>query len=81
MPAGSRYENPDPAEFTPAEVSGSLVVRQLLEAQKFTGELAQRIGLAVEHALGASRSGPPYLTAAPAPTLEGARSGPAAQEF
>lgn len=66
---GGVYPNPDPAEFTAAEVSATLAVRQLLEAQRFTPELAARISVAVEHGLGPTRSGPPYLAAAPAPTL------------
>ena len=67
---GTVYENPDPVEFSASEASASLVVRQLLEAQKFTGELAQRVSVAIEHGLGPTRSGPPYLQAAPAPTFE-----------
>lgn len=67
---GTIYPNPDPVEFSPSEASATLAIRQLLEAQKFTGELAQRVSVAVEHALGPTRSGPPYLVAAPAPTLE-----------
>lgn len=67
---GSVYENPDPVEFSAAEATASLAVRQLLEAQKFTGELAQRVSVAIEHGLGPTRSGPPYLLAAPPPTFE-----------
>ncbi len=66
---GSVYANPDPSEFTLAEAAASLAVRQLLEAQRFTPELANRVTVAIEHGLGPTRSGPPYLAAAPAPIL------------
>lgn len=68
--AGSVYENPDPVEFSTLEASTTLAVREILEAHKFTGELAQRVSVGLEHALGPTRSGPPYLAAAPAPTLD-----------
>ncbi len=67
--SGAAFENPDPTEFTPAEASTTLVLRELLEAQKFGGELAHRVSVAVEHALGPSRTGPPYLVMPPAPLL------------
>jgi hypothetical protein len=66
---GGVYPNPDPTEFTVAEASATLAVRQLLEAQRFTPELAARVSVGIEHGLGPTRSGPPYLASAPAPIL------------
>jgi len=66
---GGVYPNPDPTEFTVAEASASLAVRGLIDAQRFTPELAARASVAIEHGLGPTRSGPPYVASAPAPIL------------
>ncbi len=69
--AAGVYENPDPAEFTVPELAGVLAVRQLLEASKLTGEHLRRVVVGVEHALGPSKAGPPYLVAAPRLSIDG----------
>lgn len=63
--AAGVYDNPDPTEFTVPELAGVLAVRQLLEASKVTAEHVRRTYVAIEHALGPAKTGPPYLAAAP----------------
>jgi len=68
--AGHAYPNPDPAEFTVDELSGVMAIEQLVEASKLTPMLARRVAAGVEKALGAHRSGPPYLVGASPPLPE-----------
>ena len=67
--AGRAYGNPDPTEFTAAEAAATLAVKQLADSRRFSPELAQRVSAGVEFALGAGRTGPPYLPAPPTPAF------------
>jgi hypothetical protein len=69
--AAGAYENPDPSEFTVPELAGVLAVRQLLEATKLTGEHLRRLAVAIEHSLGPTKTGPPYIVAPPKLSPEG----------
>ena len=67
---GAAWPNPEPAEFTDAEATATHAVRHLLDCAEISDLVLRRFIVALEHGVGPSLSGPPYLPGAPTPTLE-----------
>jgi len=67
---GAAWPNPDPAEFTDAEATATHAARHILDCAEVSERVLRRFIVALEHRIGPSLSGPPYLPGAPTPTLE-----------